>query len=76
MSDDELIDELIRTYEKAKRNEATVQIHLFAIKHANEIKRSKMKISELVKEAGLAQGYAAEISKGIKLSPYVKEREE
>lgn len=76
MTENELINELRECYNNAHRNDATVQIHLFAIKHSVDIKKSQLKINELVRQAGLSQGYTAEISKGVKLAAFVKEREE
>lgn len=76
MQDEILIEKLRNCYEKAGRNESTLQIHLFSIKYSQDIRNSKYTISELATKAGLTSGYATEISKGIKLAPYVKERED
>lgn len=72
MTETELADILRQRYETAKRNEAAMQIHLFAIEYAEEIKAGEFTIAHLIETAGISKGYAAEISKGIKLSDYVK----
>lgn len=72
MTEAELAIILQRRYETAKRNEAAMQIHLFAIEYADEIRKGDFTIAHLVETAGITKGYAAEISKGIKLSEHVK----
>ena len=71
MSEDELARILKERYENAKRNEAALQIHLFGIEFAKEIRAVWFTIAELIEKADMSPGYAAELSKGIKLSDYV-----
>ena len=67
----ELADILRSRYESAKRNEAALAVHLFGIDYAKEIRTNGYKAKEIVEEAGMERGYAAELSKGIKLADHV-----
>ncbi len=67
--------ELKKRYDKAKINEATLQIHLFGIEYGRIIKENGYKPKDIVTIAGLGSGYAAELSKGIKLSDKVTKKE-
>ena len=71
LSVDELAVVLRERYDKAKRNEAALQIHLFGIEYAKEIRDGDFTIAELVEKAGMGSGYGTEISKAVKLSDYV-----
>lgn len=68
----ELAEILRERYEKAKRNEAAMEIHLFGIEYAKEIQEGGYPVMELVELAGIGRGYATEVSKGMKLSSHVK----
>lgn len=68
----ELAKILRERYEKAKRNEAAMEIHLFGIEYADEIREGNYPVIELVELAGIGKGYAAEVSKGVKLASHVK----
>jgi hypothetical protein len=59
-------------YSKADNGEKVAMIHLFGIKHAQDIKALETNSTELAKLSGIQPAYATEISKGIKLSKYVK----
>ena len=72
MSEEKLSILLRDRYEKAKRNDATLQIHLFGIEYANEIRKSNYPVTKIVERAGIGKGYASELSKGMKLSEYVR----
>ncbi len=72
MTKRQLAKELRDSYDKAKRNEATLAVHLFGIKYAHIIREEGFTSKEIVEEAGMDKGYAAELSKGMKLSAYVK----
>ena len=76
MDIEELALILRERYEKAKRNEASMEVHLFGIEYAEEIRESDYKVAELVELAGISKGYAAEVSKGMKLASRVKITEE
>ncbi len=53
----------------------TTMIHIFGILYANEIDESDVKLSDIIKEAGMNESYHVEISKGIRLSEYVSVNE-
>ncbi len=76
MTEYELSQILKERYENAKRNEAVVQVHLFGIDFAKEIKRNQYLVKQIVKAAGLGTAYATEVSKGIKLAQYVERKKE
>ena len=76
MNEEELAALLKERYEKAKRNEASLQIHLSGIEYAEEIRNGPFTIAELVEKAGISRGYAAELSKGVKLAGHVVVRRE
>ena len=59
-------------YSKADSGEKVAMIHLFGIKHAKDIKLLEVNSTELAKLSGIQSSYATEISKGVKLSKYVK----
>lgn len=71
MTVEELAERLGEMYENARRNEAACQVHLFGILYASDIQACGQPVSVLAQRAGLSRGYAAEISKGIKLARYV-----
>lgn len=75
MEKEELARILRERYERAKRNEASMEIHLYGIEFANEIIEGDYTASELVELAGIAKGYAAEVSKGVKLAKRVEIKE-
>ena len=75
MEKEELARILRERYERAKRNEASMEIHLFGIEFANEISEGDYTVAELVELAGIAKGYAAEVSKGVKLAKRVEIKE-
>lgn len=64
-------EELYRRYDMAKRNEAVLQIYLYVIEHATELKEAGISAKQLAENAQL-EGYVAEISKALKLSDYVQ----
>lgn len=71
MTIDELSEQLKKMYENARRNEASCQVHLFALIFADEIEKHKYKLRDIVRLAGISDGYVPELSKGIKLAKYV-----
>lgn len=59
-------------YESAPQGYQVANIHLFGVKYADQIIKNGYKVSEIIKASGLNSSYATEVSKGIKLSRYVK----
>lgn len=59
-------------YNSKKEKESTTAVRLFGVKYATEIKNCKQSVETITISAGLSKNYAVEISKGIKLSKYVK----
>lgn len=58
-------------YFNSEERETVVMIHLFAIKHAKEIKVSGESMKAIAKAAGIPESYGTEISKGVNLARYV-----
>ncbi|WP_040281036.1 HTH-like domain-containing protein [Psychroserpens damuponensis] len=57
--------------EEAPKGHKTAMIHVFGIKYAQEIKKSKFNKKEIAKAAKISETYFAEINKGVKLGEYV-----
>lgn len=74
MKQEQLAIILRERYEAAKRNEASMQVHLFGIDFGEEIRECGYKISDIVRLAGLDKGYVSEVSKGVKLSSIVERK--
>jgi len=72
MNVEDLSEILKDMYENAPKKEQVVHIHLFGIKYAEIIKKNNFRIAELIEKAGMKKSYKIEISKGIKLSKFVK----
>ena len=68
----ELAEILNKMYFDSADGEAVAMIHLFGIKYAEKIKESGATFKELAALAKIQPSYATEISKGAKLSKYVK----
>lgn len=62
-------------YENAADGESVAMIHLFGIKYAEDIIKAETNATELAKLGNINNSYATEISKGMKLSKYVKVKE-
>ena len=62
-------------YHQAEKGEQSMNIRLFGIKYANQIKASNFSTCEIAEAAGLSRSYGTEISKGVKLSKYVQLKE-
>ena len=58
-------------YENAPNGEHVLQIHLFGIKYAKEMKKNNYSAKDIVKASGIKESYGTEVDKGIKLSKYV-----
>ncbi|ODW62841.1 hypothetical protein BBL91_22300 [Vibrio parahaemolyticus] len=72
MTLNELGSTLEEMYQNAPENESVAMIHLFAIKYAEQIKNLNTSCKSVAKAAGINESYGTEISKGIKLSKYVR----
>ena len=64
--------ELDSMYSNALKGDSTTMIRLFGIKYAEELKKCDCSMTEVAKLANIGENYHAEISKGIRLSKYVK----
>lgn len=67
-----LSEKLNEMYETAQKNEQVASIHLFGIKYGDIMKKNKYSSRKIIELAGLKKSYASELSKGVKLSKYVK----
>lgn len=63
---------LKKNYENSLPGEQVATIHLFGIEYGQEIRKRSYAAREIVNESGLRKSYSAELSKGIKLSKFVK----
>lgn len=75
MTLNELAAALADMYHNAPKGEAVAMIHLFGIKYANELQQSKFSKKDIARAARIPESYGTEISKGIKLAPYVTVKE-
>ena len=71
MSDKELAEKLRDMYNNAPAGDAVAMIHLFGIKYADQIAKTKFSKKEIAKAAGIPESYGTEIHKGTKLARYV-----
>lgn len=71
MTINELGAKLDEMYSNAPKGDSTAMIHLFGIKYANEIKKSKYSIKDIIEQSGIPASYFAELNKGVKLANYV-----
>jgi len=72
MTKEDLVMELRKMYENAPKGDSTTMIRLFGIKYAFELKECGAPITEIAILSKIGDNYHAEISKGIRLSKYVK----
>jgi hypothetical protein len=70
----ELGDKLNEMYNNAPNGDSVAMIHLFGIKFADEILLSRFSKKDIAKAARIPESYGTEISKGVKLAKYVKEK--
>jgi hypothetical protein len=68
----ELGEKLSEMYNNAPNGDSVAMIHLFGIKYANEITQSRYSKKDIANAAGIHESYGTEISKGVKLSNYVR----
>ena len=59
-------------YNNAEKGEKVSMIHLFGIMYAEEIKNCGVSTKDIAKGANINESYGTEISKGVKLSRYVR----
>lgn len=71
MTINELGKILKEMYENAPNGYQVANIHLFGVKYADIILDNNYKAIEIVRVSGIYESYAAEVSKGIKLSKFV-----
>ncbi|WP_295763239.1 hypothetical protein [uncultured Oscillibacter sp.] len=74
MTLNELSSALKEMYATASKGEQTTMIHLFGIRYSNEIQEADYSPKDILQMAGLPSSYVTEINKGIRLAPYVEER--
>ena len=71
---DQLADALRSDVESAPRGQIKVRIHLFGIRHANDLRW--VSLSALVAAAGIRASYVTEIRSGMNLADFVDLRKE
>lgn len=76
MVEAELALRLREMYDRAKRNEAACQVHLFGIIYAKELQECGCSLKDIVRRSGISMGYLSEVSKGIKLAQYVEPKKQ
>ena len=62
-------ERLKRMYESAPYGSKVTSIHLFAIKHAEDL--AKLDVGTIVKVAGVPVSYVTEVHKGMRLAMHV-----
>ncbi len=70
----ELGTTLGRMYREAAKGESVVMIHLFGVRHAEDIRGCEASIRDIVLAAGINESYVAEVNKGVNLARYVREK--
>ena len=56
-------------YDSAPSNQKAVRVHLFGIKHAEDL--AGLNLKTVVEEAGLRASYSTEVRKGMNLARHV-----
>jgi len=74
MTLNELGEKLHEMYSDAPKGDAVAMIHLFGIRYANEIKIGNYSKKDIANAARIPESYGTEISKGVKLAQYLKEK--
>ena len=68
----ELGSTLREMYQGASKGETVLMVHVFGIKHANEIRDSGTSCQDIANAAGIPESYGVEINKGVNLAKYVQ----
>lgn len=63
---------LTKMYYSAPNGYKVTFIHLFGIKYANEIVSENLNVKKILEFSTVKPSFATEVSKGIKLSGYIK----
>lgn len=58
-------------YLEAKDKESETMIHLFGIRHAEDISKSGSSVTKIVKMSSIPESYVTEVHKGVRLAKYV-----
>ena len=69
MTTDQLIEELKKRYEAARKKEVALSIHLFGIKFASELDGHP--INDIAEFGTGSRSYGTEIRKGMRIAPHV-----
>lgn len=67
----ELADLLGDAFRSASRNDRVRDVNLFGIRYAADLENCGMGCRELTRLAGLPEGYASELAKGMRLASMV-----
>ncbi|WP_053976590.1 HTH-like domain-containing protein [Mangrovimonas xylaniphaga] len=76
MTINELGAKLGEMHHNAPQGSAVAMIHLFGIKYAEHIQKSKFSKKDIAEAARIQTSYHTEISKGVKLAEYVIPKKE
>jgi len=71
LTDTELASILGLMYLDAKVKECVTMIHLFGIRHAEDIEKCGSSVAKIVKMSSIPNSYVTEVHKGIRLARYV-----
>ena len=72
MTLNELGLKLKEMYDDAPKGDSVAMIHLFGVKYADQIIKSKYSRKDIIKISGISTAYLTDLSKGIKLAIYVE----
>lgn len=70
----ELVQRLGEMYGSAPHGEVSTAVHLFGIRHAEDIRASGASVAAIVRQSEVPDSYITEVHKGVALSRYVVER--
>ena len=71
ITDAELVSILGLMYLDAQDKESVTMIHLFGIRHAEDIKKSGSSVTKIVKMSSIPNSYVTEVHKGMRLAKFV-----
>jgi hypothetical protein len=72
--ENELAEILREMYHCAATGDGVAMIHLFGIRHAEELRGADISIKAVVDRSGIPMSYLTEVNKGINLARFVRER--